>query len=115
MMGFGNGGIYALMAVVIEEVFGPKDLPLKYSCCMVAGCLGSLIFSDLVAGSRAWGSSRQCDNNLCVNTVPSMWTTQPAACPLDLGLACPSQTQNRVFQKQQSRSNKNARIESMWS
>eukprot|EP00928_Gymnodinium_smaydae_P007247 TRINITY_DN12613_c0_g1_i1.p2 TRINITY_DN12613_c0_g1~~TRINITY_DN12613_c0_g1_i1.p2 ORF type:complete len:120 (-),score=29.71 TRINITY_DN12613_c0_g1_i1:340-675(-) len=30
----------------MEEVFGPKDLPLKYSCCFVSASLGSLIFGN---------------------------------------------------------------------
>eukprot|EP00928_Gymnodinium_smaydae_P066622 TRINITY_DN495_c0_g1_i5.p1 TRINITY_DN495_c0_g1~~TRINITY_DN495_c0_g1_i5.p1 ORF type:complete len:224 (-),score=48.06 TRINITY_DN495_c0_g1_i5:271-879(-) len=46
LIGFALGGTFSLQAVVMEEVFGPKDLPLKYSCCFVSASLGSLIFGN---------------------------------------------------------------------
>merc|ERR1719401_2292177 len=49
-MGLSLGGTFAVQAVIMEEIFGPKDLPLKYSCCYACASLGSLIFSDLLAG-----------------------------------------------------------------
>eukprot|EP00928_Gymnodinium_smaydae_P085014 TRINITY_DN68311_c0_g1_i1.p1 TRINITY_DN68311_c0_g1~~TRINITY_DN68311_c0_g1_i1.p1 ORF type:complete len:518 (+),score=23.85 TRINITY_DN68311_c0_g1_i1:213-1556(+) len=50
LMGVSLGGTFALQAVIIEEVFGPTDLPLKYSCCFVAACIGSMVFSDFLVG-----------------------------------------------------------------
>ncbi|CAJ1381361.1 unnamed protein product [Effrenium voratum] len=50
LVGFGLGGSFALQAVVIEEIFGPKEMPVKYSCVFTAACVGSLVLSDLLAG-----------------------------------------------------------------
>lgn len=50
LAGFSLGGGFALMAVVVEEIFGPAQLPLKYACCYFACSFGSLIFGTLIAG-----------------------------------------------------------------
>eukprot|EP00928_Gymnodinium_smaydae_P086459 TRINITY_DN7058_c0_g2_i1.p1 TRINITY_DN7058_c0_g2~~TRINITY_DN7058_c0_g2_i1.p1 ORF type:complete len:518 (-),score=71.70 TRINITY_DN7058_c0_g2_i1:305-1663(-) len=47
LIGFALGGSFSLQAVVMEEVFGPKDLPLKYSCCFASASLGSLVFGNI--------------------------------------------------------------------
>eukprot|EP00928_Gymnodinium_smaydae_P016043 TRINITY_DN15981_c0_g1_i1.p1 TRINITY_DN15981_c0_g1~~TRINITY_DN15981_c0_g1_i1.p1 ORF type:complete len:276 (-),score=31.03 TRINITY_DN15981_c0_g1_i1:593-1420(-) len=47
LIGFALGGLFSLQAVIMEEVFGPRDLPLKYSCFSVSACLGSLVFNRL--------------------------------------------------------------------
>ena len=46
LVGFALGGSIALTGVVLEEVFGPEEMPIKYSCCSLAACIGSLTFSE---------------------------------------------------------------------
>ncbi|CAE7357472.1 NFD4 [Symbiodinium natans] len=49
-VGFALGGTFALQAVVIEEIFGPEEMPVKYSYSFTAASVGSLLLSDLLAG-----------------------------------------------------------------
>lgn len=48
-MGFGVGSIFALMAVVVGELFGPSQIAMKYSCIFAACLFGSVLFSSLLA------------------------------------------------------------------
>ena len=69
LVGFGMGTCFALQAVLLEELFGPKEMPIKYSCSFCAACLGSLILSN-VAGSlydleSALQHSSQCLGPTC--------------------------------------------------
>jgi len=49
-VGFALGGTFALQAVVTEEIFGPEEMPVKYSYSFTAASVGSLLLSDLLAG-----------------------------------------------------------------
>jgi len=68
ILGLANGGIYALQAVLTEELFGPKDLALKYSCSMVAGCLGSLCFNEFLAGRTYDAAARRQGREVCLGS-----------------------------------------------
>ncbi|CAK9074958.1 unnamed protein product [Durusdinium trenchii] len=50
LVGFALGGSFALQAVLVEEVFGPKEMPIKYSYIFCAPFIGSMVMSDLLAG-----------------------------------------------------------------
>ncbi|CAL1155671.1 unnamed protein product [Cladocopium goreaui] len=66
LVGFGLGGSFALQAVVIEEVFGPKEMPIKYSCCFCAACIGSLVLSDLLAGLLYDMAAKEQGQTICL-------------------------------------------------
>jgi len=73
-MGLSLGGTFAVQAVIMEELFGPTDLPLKYSCCYACASLGSLLFSDLLAGQVYDAAAKHqgqetCLGNACFSTT----------------------------------------------
>lgn len=100
IMGFANGGVYALMAVVIEEIFGPQDLPLKYSCVMAAGCFGSLIFSDLLAGRTYDAAAARQGQQVCLGGECfglAFWVTAVCACLACLSIAVVSTRSRSIY------------------
>jgi len=44
------GGLWTMVPVLIKQVWGPKDFSVKYAFTVLAGLLGSLLFSTLLAG-----------------------------------------------------------------
>eukprot|EP00931_Biecheleriopsis_adriatica_P105440 TRINITY_DN80002_c0_g1_i1.p1 TRINITY_DN80002_c0_g1~~TRINITY_DN80002_c0_g1_i1.p1 ORF type:complete len:518 (-),score=72.57 TRINITY_DN80002_c0_g1_i1:61-1614(-) len=65
-IGFAIGGTFALQAVVVEEIFGPKDMPLKYSFLYMAATIGSLLISDLLAGRIYDAAAREQGKEVCL-------------------------------------------------
>jgi len=88
LVGFALGGSFALQAVVLEEVFGPKDLPIKYSCCFCAACFGSLVLSDLVAGFLYDTEAEKQGRAICLGTSCFGTTFTLAACCNVLAVLC---------------------------
>eukprot|EP00930_Biecheleria_cincta_P010824 TRINITY_DN11316_c0_g1_i1.p1 TRINITY_DN11316_c0_g1~~TRINITY_DN11316_c0_g1_i1.p1 ORF type:complete len:563 (-),score=106.29 TRINITY_DN11316_c0_g1_i1:85-1773(-) len=68
-IGFAMGGVFALQAVLVEELFGPKSFPAKYSCCFTAASFGSLIFSDRLAGLVYDAEARRQGSEVCTGRM----------------------------------------------
>ncbi|CAE7461052.1 MCH1 [Symbiodinium pilosum] len=67
-VGFALGGTFALQAVVVEEIFGPEEMPIKYSYCFTAASVGSLLLSDLLAGWLYDAAAEHQGQSVCLGT-----------------------------------------------
>ncbi|CAE7520101.1 NFD4 [Symbiodinium sp. CCMP2456] len=65
-VGFALGGTFALQAVVTEEIFGPEEMPVKYSYTFTAASVGSLLLSDLLAGVLYDEEARRQGQPICL-------------------------------------------------
>eukprot|EP00928_Gymnodinium_smaydae_P066615 TRINITY_DN495_c0_g1_i10.p1 TRINITY_DN495_c0_g1~~TRINITY_DN495_c0_g1_i10.p1 ORF type:complete len:218 (-),score=39.64 TRINITY_DN495_c0_g1_i10:297-887(-) len=87
LIGFALGGTFSLQAVVMEEVFGPRDLPLKYSCCFVSASLGSLIFGNFFGKIYDRVAAEQ-EVSVCLGTECFAATTYVCAAASFLAFVC---------------------------
>merc|ERR1712232_439759 len=51
LIGFALGATYALIAVLADELFGPKSIALKYAIFQSSSVLGTLLCSRLIVGN----------------------------------------------------------------